>query len=134
MARSAPTQQLEGPTMSHTQLVTALTAPGAAPLEAVFSTDGAGSIDCHMRGRAFPLIAQAGTITHGGQSATSYTTRGPVTPGVDDVFVVAEDGNVYPHAKAFKAGAAPLCDLADPGARAVIVGHMKVTLTSRMCS
>ena len=110
-------------TTAHDALVAAMTAPGAANVRAYVSND---QLWLAMAGQTFPLLPGA-TVTRGGLAGAVYSTN-----RCDDVLVVADDGTVFSNSQAFSTGAAPLCALADAGAREAIVQHLAVMLSTRV--
>lgn len=116
-------------TTAHAALLAALTAPEGDHVDArIYLSDGTPWLS--MLGRTFPLRADS-TATRGDLAAAVYSTKHGTSAGLDDVLTVADDGTAYASAQAFEAGAAPLCVLSDPGARAAIVAHLGLALSTR---
>ena len=113
---------------AHENLIAAMTAPDAVGVRAYVAND---LLWLSMAGQTFPLRPD-GSATQGAAFADVYSTRHGTTPGVDGALTVADDGSVYATVQAFEAAAAPLCALADSGARAAIVAHLATVLASRV--
>lgn len=67
----------------------------------------------------------------GDLAAAVYSTKHGTSAIIDDVLTVADDGTAYGSAQAFEAGASPLCVLSDSEARAAIVQHLALALSTR---
>lgn len=106
----------------HENFVALMTAPGAASIRAAVQGD-----DLHltMAGGTWRVFAD-GTLTRDALTGTRYSASRTA-----DVLMVVDDGTVYGCSQSFTAGAAPLCELGDEGAQAIIAEHLAATFASR---